>query len=99
MTGGGSLEVAGGIQITSGSGASLQTTQILNQQLQSVPGTAFPSQLLLQTPRLSELSCILVSFVFYMYLKELYTLVVLLILKNLNISCQYVKYFDATNIS
>ena len=58
VTGGGSLEVAGGIQIASGSGTPLQTAQILNTQLQSVPGTAFPSQLLLQTPQLGKLvSC------------------------------------------
>lgn len=64
VTGGGSLEVAGGIQITSGSGAPLQTAQILNTQLQSVSGTAFASQLLLQTPRLGELRYVHVSLVF-----------------------------------
>jgi hypothetical protein len=58
VTGGGSLEVAGGIQIASGSGTPLQTAQILNPQLQSVQGTAFPSQLLLQAPQLGKLvSC------------------------------------------
>ena len=55
VTGGGSLEVASGIQIASGSGTPLHTAQILNPQLQSVTGTAFPSQLLLQTPQLGKL--------------------------------------------
>ena len=66
VTGGGSLEVAGGIQIASGSGTPLQTAQILNSQLQSVPGTAFPSQLLLQTPQLGK--CDLIYAVLHMSL-------------------------------
>lgn len=83
VTGGGSLEVAGGIQITSGSGAPLQTAQILNTQLQSVSGTAFASQLLLQTPRLGELGYVHVLLAFYMYLQEFCTLAVLMISKNM----------------
>ena len=55
VTGGGSLEVAGGIQVASGSGTPLQMAQILNPQLQSVTGTTFPSHLLLQTPQLGKL--------------------------------------------
>ncbi|XP_067003505.2 ankyrin repeat domain-containing protein 17 isoform X3 [Anabrus simplex] len=57
---GSSLEVTGGIQITGSSSSNasspLQTTQILNPRLsglQTVAGTAFQSQLLLQSPQLA----------------------------------------------
>lgn len=50
MAGSGSLEVTGGIQITSGNGAPLQA---INPRLQTVPGTTFPPQLLIQTPQLA----------------------------------------------
>jgi len=70
VTGGGSLEVAGGIQITSGGATPLQTTQILNPQLQPVPGAAYASQLLLPTPRLGELCYIHILLVFFMWFPQ-----------------------------